>query len=129
MTRNRPAEAVGQVSLAFSDWRPLRHVDDPLHKDLSAVSRVGDCLFVACDETASVERLQRRDDGSFGAHRHFTLDAFVDLPGGADGDAAKECVLHAGTPDGVPWRNSTATRPGMSGGHALAPHDTVLPPS
>ncbi len=100
MTRNRPAEAVGQVSLAFSDWRPLRHVDDPLHKDLSAVSRVGDCLFVACDETASVERLQRRDDGSFGAHRHFTLDAFVDLPGGAEGEMDIEGLCAA---DGFLW--------------------------
>jgi hypothetical protein len=77
---------VDQVSLVFSDWRPLRHVEDPLHKDLSAVARVGDSLFLACDETASVERLRRRADGSFAEHRHFALDAFVELPAGAEGE-------------------------------------------
>jgi hypothetical protein len=78
--------AASQVRLAFSDWRPLRHVEDPLHKDLSAVARVGRSLFLACDETASVERLAMQDDGSFGAHAHFALDGLVDLPGGAEGE-------------------------------------------
>ncbi|KAA2235691.1 DUF3616 domain-containing protein [Salinarimonas soli] len=75
-----------QVALAFHDWRPLRHVEDPLHKDLSAVARAGDSLFVACDETASVERLSRQPDGSYGAHAHFALDAFFDLPEGDGGE-------------------------------------------
>ncbi|ANY84799.1 hypothetical protein BB934_39430 (plasmid) [Microvirga ossetica] len=72
--------------MTFSDWRPRRHLEDPLHKDLSAVTRIGDCLFLACDETASVERLRRLDDGSFGDHQHFALDALVDLPAGVDGE-------------------------------------------
>ena len=80
------AKTIAQVPLTFSDWRPLRHLEDPLHKDLSAVTRIGDCLFLACDETASVERLRRLDDGSFGDHQHFALDALVDLPAGADGE-------------------------------------------
>ena len=80
------AETIAQVPLTFSDWRPRRHVEDPLHKDLSAVTRVGDCLFLACDETASVERLRRMDDGRFGDHQHFALDDLVDLPAGADGE-------------------------------------------
>ena len=75
-----------QIALVFSDWRPLRHVEDPLHKDLSAVARIGDCLFLACDETASVERLARRPDGSYDSHSHFCLDEFIDLPAGADGE-------------------------------------------
>ena len=78
-------ETIAQVSLTFSDWRPLRHLEDPLHKDLSAVTRVGGCLFLACDETACVERLRRLDNGSFGDHQHFVLDALVDLPAGAEG--------------------------------------------
>jgi hypothetical protein len=81
-----PAEAIDQIPLTFSDWRPLRHVEDPLHKDLSAVARIGDCLFLACDETASVERLRCMDDGSFGDHQHFALDTLVDLPAGAEGE-------------------------------------------
>jgi hypothetical protein len=81
-----PRRPGDQVSLVFSDWRPLRHVQDPLQKDLSAVARVGSSLFLACDETASVERLERRADGSFGEHQHFALDQFIDLPAGADGE-------------------------------------------
>jgi hypothetical protein len=81
-----PAGRVRQIELAFADWQPQRHQQDPLHKDLSAVARVGDCLFVACDEAASVERLQRQEDGSFGDHTHFALGDFIDLPGGPDGE-------------------------------------------
>jgi hypothetical protein len=84
--RTSPAEAIEQISLTFSDWRPIRHTEDPLHKNLSAVARVGDCLFLACDETASIERLRRLNDGSFGDHRQFGLDALVHLPAGADGE-------------------------------------------
>lgn len=80
------ANVLDQVALTFSDWRPLRHVEDPLQKDLSAVARAGDCLFLACDETASVERLRRLEDGTFGDHRHYVLDEFVSLPGGAEGE-------------------------------------------
>src|SRR5918997_7098496 len=71
------AKILDQVALTFSDWKPLSHVEDPLHKDLSAVARVGDSLFLACDETASVERLRRLENGRFGDHRHFALDEFV----------------------------------------------------
>jgi hypothetical protein len=97
---NSHSTILDQVALTFSDWRPLRHVEDPLHKDLSAVARVSDSLFLACDETASVERLRRLEDGSFGDHRHFTLDEFVDLPGGAEGEMDIEglCVE-----DGFLW--------------------------
>jgi hypothetical protein len=93
-------QVIGQVSLVFSDWRPLRHVEDPLHKDLSAVAHVGDCLFLACDETASVERLRRMDDGSFGDHQHFSLDAYVDLPEGPEGEMDIEGLCAA---DGYLW--------------------------
>ncbi len=86
MSNPSHANRLDQVALTFSDWRPLRHVEDPLHKDLSAVARVGDSLFLACDETASIERLRRLEDGSFGDHRHYTLNDFVDLPAGAEGE-------------------------------------------
>jgi hypothetical protein len=86
VTHPTHTERLRHVALAFADWRPLRHVEDPLHKDLSAVARVGQSLFLACDETASVERLQRLPEGSFGAHRHIPLDEFIDLPAGAEGE-------------------------------------------
>jgi hypothetical protein len=94
------ATAESQVRLVFSDWRPLRHVEDPLHKDLSAVARVGRSLFLACDETASVERLAAQDDGSFGSHAHFLLAGLVDLPGGEDGEMDIEGLC---ADDGYLW--------------------------
>src|SRR3954464_2914804 len=100
MPNDSHVQPIGQVPLAFSDWRPLQHLKDPLHKDLSAVARVGDSLFLACDETASVERLQRMRDGSFGEHRHFTLDGLVDLPAGAEGEMDIEGLCAT---DGFLW--------------------------
>jgi hypothetical protein len=94
------AETITQVRLTFSDWQPTRHLKDPLHKDLSAITRIGGCLFLACDETASVERLRRLDDGSFGDHQHFPLDALVDLPAGADGEMDIEGLCAT---DGFLW--------------------------
>ena len=107
MPHDSPMQTIGQIDLAFSDWRPLRHVQDPLHKDLSAVARVGDSLFLACDETASVERLRRLKDDRFGEHRHFGLDGLVDLPDGAEGEMDIEGLCAV---DGVLW---------IVGSHAL----------
>lgn len=94
------ADPIAQVPLTFSDWKPIRHLEDPLHKDLSAITRVGDCLFVACDETASIERLRRLDDGSFGDHQQFALNPLVDLPAGADGEMDIEGLCAA---EGFLW--------------------------
>ena len=107
MPQDSPLQTIGQIDLAFSDWRPLRHVEDPLHKDLSAVTRIGDSLFLACDETASVERLRRLKDGRFGEHRHFGLDGLVDLPDGAEGEMDIEGLCAV---DGFLW---------VVGSHAL----------
>ncbi|WP_262299901.1 DUF3616 domain-containing protein [Microvirga sesbaniae] len=107
MPHGSHAGRLGRVDLAFSDWRPLRHLKDPLYKDLSAVARVGDSLFLACDETASVERLRRIGDDRFGDHRHFALDEFVDLPAGADGEMDIEGLCAV---DGFLW---------IVGSHAL----------
>ncbi|WP_052763975.1 DUF3616 domain-containing protein [Microvirga massiliensis] len=107
MPNDSHVELLGQVDLAFSDWRPLRHVEDPLHKDLSAIARVGDSLFLACDEIASVERLRRIGNGRFGEHRHFALDGLVDLPAGAEGEMDIEGLCAV---DGCLW---------IVGSHAL----------
>lgn len=93
-------EPARQIDLAFSDWKPLRHVEDPLHKDLSAVARMGNCLFVACDETSSVERLQRIDEGRYGHHAHFDLGTIIDLPAGPDGEMDIEGMAAS---DGYLW--------------------------
>lgn len=115
MSNPNHANRLDQVALTFSDWRPLRHVEDPLHKDLSAVARVGDSLFLACDETASIERLRRLEDGSFGDHRHYTLNDFVDLPAGAEGEMDIEglCVEGSFFGSWVPILSSGANPSGM----------------
>lgn len=86
MPNDSHAQPIEQILLALSNWRPLRHVEDPLNKDLSGVARVGDSLFLVYNETASVERLRRMKDCRFGEYQHFALDGLVGLPAGAEGE-------------------------------------------
>lgn len=79
-----PASRIGQVKLTFSDLQALRRLGDPVAKDLSAVARAGDCLFLACDEAAGLERLTKGADGRYGNHQHISLADFFDLPGGPE---------------------------------------------
>jgi hypothetical protein len=101
MPKPRPlAIPIGQVELGFSDARALRRLGDPIAKDLSAVARVGDCLFLACDEAAGLERLIKARDGRYAAHRHIPLGEFFDLPGGAEEEMDIEGLAAA---DGYLW--------------------------
>lgn len=84
MTRP-PSEPDAVTTLRFKPEARLVHVDDPLHKDLSAVARNAHHLFFSCDETSGVDRLDRQEDG-WGDHRHFNLGEIFDLPGGPDGE-------------------------------------------
>ena len=52
-----------------------------VQEDLSACVRLGDVLFLACDETAGIERLRLTPSG-WGDHHHYDLAGFVDLPAG-----------------------------------------------
>ena len=52
-----------------------------MQEDLSACVRLGDVLFLACDETAGIERLRLTPSG-WGDHHHYDLAGFVDLPAG-----------------------------------------------
>jgi hypothetical protein len=81
---SKPAKRIAQVELAFSDRHALQRLDDPVAKDLSAVARMGNSLFLASDESAGVERLTASGEARFAGHRHFRLAEFFDLPGGAD---------------------------------------------
>lgn len=78
-------EPKAKLLLRFQDKAALRHVEDPIEKDLSAAARWEECLFVSCDETAGVERLTAAE-GCWGDHRHFALGELVDLPAGPDGE-------------------------------------------
>jgi hypothetical protein len=70
-------------------------ISDPerLREGLSAVERTGDHLWLACDETPTLERLTLRPDGSFGGHLTFALSDFVDLPD--DGEVDIEGLAYA----------------------------------
>ena len=90
---NRPKPAIedaadstrARVRMHFSDPESLRIVHDPIHRDLSALTARGEALFVACDETAGVDRLTPVD-GGYGNHEHFNLGDILDLPGGPEGE-------------------------------------------
>lgn len=80
---------------------PLHFSPDPaglsdperLREGLSAVERTGEHLWLACDETPTLERLTRAPDGTFGAHRTYALADFVDLP--AEGEVDVEGLAYA----------------------------------
>lgn len=77
---------VGAVeTLVFQDWTRLPNVDDSLRRDVSCIAIFGKTVFLACDETASIEALVCRD-GGYGDHRHIRLSDFFDLPDGPDGE-------------------------------------------
>jgi hypothetical protein len=65
------------------------------HTNLSAVRSDGTVLWVAGDETATVERLVADDDG-WGAQESFALGDLVDLPGDADEEADVEGLARDG---------------------------------
>jgi len=81
--------------------------DEPLHGQLSAAVQVGRDLWLASDESATVERLSPVKRGVYGAHRSFSLGDLLELPGGADAEVDVEGLDHDG---GYLW---------LVGSHAL----------
>jgi hypothetical protein len=55
-------------------------VTEPLRGNLSVVKQSGRCLWVASDETDTIERLTTRDWRTFGRHTTYKLTDFFDLP-------------------------------------------------
>lgn len=75
MTR-RWAKPIGRVRIDFDDPSS----GETLQHDVSGVARIGDTLFLACDETATVEVLHRVGDARYGEHETVHLDELFDLP-------------------------------------------------
>src|SRR5215203_5136115 len=66
---------------------PLLQFQNPPKKltdSLSAAVFIGEDLWVASDETTSVERLSTDDGLTFQRHKSFSLDGLLDLPAQAD---------------------------------------------
>lgn len=91
-----PGRLASQVELEFKDETTLRHVYDPVREDLSAAARIGDSLFLSCDETAGVDRLTPGKNGWSG-HTHFSLAGMFDLPAGPEGEMDIEGLEIDGT--------------------------------
>ncbi|WP_031469102.1 DUF3616 domain-containing protein [Sciscionella sediminilitoris] len=68
------------VSLRFHD----EAVAAQTHVNLSAVHAFADTLWIAGDETATIERLRRTGKTEYGEHTSFGLADFVRLPGDPD---------------------------------------------
>lgn len=75
----RADEPSGEIMLVL-DQRSTLDPDDDLRDGLSAIVRQGDHLWVANDETTSLERLTIEGDQAR-AHRSFDLTDFLELPG------------------------------------------------
>ncbi|MFC6080511.1 DUF3616 domain-containing protein [Sphaerisporangium aureirubrum] len=69
------------------------------HENLSAIRQDGPYLWIAGDETATIERLTLRD-GVYDDQRTFNLDDFVDLPAGPEAEADIEGLART---DGWLW--------------------------
>ncbi|NNU16549.1 DUF3616 domain-containing protein [Parvularcula sp. ZS-1/3] len=85
------------LTLKFKAQEDLGHVGDPIHRDISAIAIVGNNLFAACDETASIERLTLdAETGTFTDHQSFKLGDVFDLPDGEDGEMDIEGLSETG---------------------------------
>ncbi|HEU4880841.1 MAG TPA: DUF3616 domain-containing protein [Longimicrobium sp.] len=66
-----------------------------IRQSLSAVVQTGPHLWLGCDETATLERVTRRDDGGYGDHRTYRIEDVLDLPGGGEGEVDVEGLAWA----------------------------------
>ena len=82
-----------RVLLAFD---PSLRGDDSLRLDLSAITRVGDELWMASDEHATVERLSLGLGGAYDRHAHFSLADCLSLPGDDDEEIDVEGLDYEG---------------------------------
>ena len=79
---------VESVTLAFSSGPEAVRIA----RDLSGAARIGKTLFVACDETASVERLQARADGRCDSHETIPLGPLFRSLGESSGEVDIEAL-------------------------------------
>ncbi|MBP5855996.1 DUF3616 domain-containing protein [Marivibrio halodurans] len=75
-----------RVRVDFHHHDRLDTIDEPMRGDISGMAIDDDILWLVSDETCSVERLKRQDDGGYGAHRSFDLTKVFDLPGNTEID-------------------------------------------
>lgn len=73
---DRGAACAARIRLDFDDASS----GEELHHDVSAIARLDDTLFLACDETSTIEVMHRTGELSFGEHETVHLDELFELP-------------------------------------------------
>jgi Protein of unknown function (DUF3616) len=72
------------VTLSFDNQISFNEAGKHVRDGLSAAIRVGDYLWLCCDERVSLERLKLNGKDEFSEHTSFDLTEFLHLPGGSD---------------------------------------------
>ncbi|HEX5870146.1 MAG TPA: DUF3616 domain-containing protein [Longimicrobium sp.] len=89
------SEAASTVRIAL-DAPPEGDVEArDIRESLSAVVQTGPHLWLGCDETATLERVTRLEDGGYGDHRTYRIEDVLDLPGGGEGEVDVEGLAWA----------------------------------
>ncbi|MCC3156615.1 DUF3616 domain-containing protein [Hymenobacter sp. 15J16-1T3B] len=83
-------------ALHFAPERSRNAAGKHVRDGLSSVLLTGDNLWLAGDESATLERLRRQPDGSFGQHASFRLADLLDLPGSQEQEVDLEGLAEAG---------------------------------
>lgn len=96
MSMTRPSRTVLLHFAADADAKG----EDGLTGQLSAVVQVHGDLWLASDESNSVERLTRTKAGEYGQHRTFRLADYLELP---DGDESEIDIEGLAADDGYLW--------------------------
>jgi hypothetical protein len=87
---NQNSKLLNQVVLQFQEEFK------PFHEDLSAVLLTPDQhVWVASDETTSLERLSFDGSHTFSNHQHFDIGNFISLPAGKDEEIDIEGLAYA----------------------------------
>ena len=96
-TPKKAGKLVRKIGLKFESHDAFEHVGDPIHEDLSASARIGDSLFLSCDETAGVDRLTPEKRALWANHGHYNLGDHFKLPDGRKGEMDIEGMAIDGT--------------------------------
>ncbi|HYR07301.1 MAG TPA: DUF3616 domain-containing protein [Longimicrobium sp.] len=89
------SDARSQVRISLSAPPEGDVEESDIRESLSAVVQTGPHLWLGCDETATLERVTRLEDGRYGNHRTYRIADVLDLPGGGDGEVDVEGLAWA----------------------------------
>ena len=82
------------ITLSFDNDISFNEAGKHVRDGLSAAIRIGDYLWLCCDERVSLERLKCSGPQAFSGHESFDLTAFLHLPGGKDSEIDVEGLAY-----------------------------------